>query len=107
MNINNQGCVEQTSHPFFAMYNFICNSHNEDKYNIFMQTAYLAQRIAYMMCNKYSCDDVNQTYQAMVDVYQGESYGVGFGLTEQLDQYLARGKQALIEYSFKLCQKEA
>ena len=98
MNYTNQLQIDQSSFPFYALSNFICNSHTEDKYQIFLHTANIARQIADGIVNKFERNLVVEMYEALCDVYQGESYGVGYSLRETIEQYLSRCKQAIEQY---------
>ena len=91
--------THETSLPFYAINNIIRSGHCVDVTNALLQTAILSRRLADKLRNStdktYCVNDFGddcQLVQAIADVFEGERYGLGYDICEQIESYLETGR---------------
>ena len=99
--------ITETTHksslPFYAIANLIYGGHHIDVTNALMHTGSISRQLGDMLRgmtdNQYSVGchgDCRNMVQAIADVFEGERYGLGYDICEQIENLLNQG-QAMVE----------
>lgn len=101
-----KGFIDQVTHDtslsFFAINNVICSGHQQDVTNALTQTAHLCRKLADKLRNttdiEYHVSDFGddcQLLQAINDVFEGERYGLGYNICDQIEHHLEVGRNKI------------
>ena len=87
--------THQASLPLYAINNLICGGHHIDVTNALLHTAELSLALGNKLrtCddNDYQVNDFGDdrhAIQAIRDVFEGERYGIGYEVCEQIERYI-------------------
>ena len=94
--------TKQSALCFYAIANTICGSRNVDIVNSLTWTAELSDhagnKLYKMTDDQYTLPvqgDIEHLLNVISDVFEGERYGIGYDICEQIEHHLKQGRQAV------------
>ena len=104
--------TQQASLPFYAINNLIRGNHHIDVTNALLQTAILSRSLGdqlhRMTDNDYHVADYGDhlyQFNALKDIFEGERYGLGYEICEQIEALLEKGYQAITQDLYNIARQ--